>query len=478
MMHKFCRNENKEDNIVLFLQMNLLNSSLDFFSDLSSTDHTSTSFDTITIQSSEEETDTTATTATTATTTIADTDTTTTTTTIAENTTTAAENTTTTVDMIRCSYYNLFDRNFQHLKSGYSTIHIPEISKYIQWDRSARNPQAPTVLTDSYLNDHNISKLKVSFPNLIAWLLEPRVIHSFIYSWTLNHSHFFKEIWTHDDQLIQSLLLLQKQQQKQQEQQQQTTSMLVPMVRWIPTGGCWIQPKWLQMNLSELVEMKNQLCSFIASTKNKTNGHQFRNRARSEIQKTKWLPPVHIMGKGTSRRIEHKVDALKNYYFSIAIENSIIDTYFTEKVIDCFLTRTIPLYWGTQKISHYFDSNGILQFETIPQLIQLIRSLSKELYLSKLEAVETNFNRAKEFIIVEEWHQKKQLHPFLDLSSVAAVQHRNQNRNHRPIRRKRRGPPPQRRIQLQKQRIRIRLLRQKKRQLLLLLQQRRRRGKR
>ena len=34
--------------------------------------------------------------------------------------------------------------------------------------------------------------------------------------------------------------------------------------------------------------------------------------------------------------------------------------YFTEKLLDCFLTRTVPVYWGCPDIYEYFDLDGII----------------------------------------------------------------------------------------------------------------------
>ena len=48
--------------------------------------------------------------------------------------------------------------------------------------------------------------------------------------------------------------------------------------------------------------------------------------------------------------------------FSIVIENSIESDYFTEKLLDCFLTGTIPIYVGTKTTSEYFDTDGIIYF--------------------------------------------------------------------------------------------------------------------
>lgn len=55
--------------------------------------------------------------------------------------------------------------------------------------------------------------------------------------------------------------------------------------------------------------------------------------------------------------ILNKKDALLDYEFSIAIENSVETNYFTEKITDCVLTDTTPIYYGCENISQFIDSS-------------------------------------------------------------------------------------------------------------------------
>ena len=71
---------------------------------------------------------------------------------------------------------------------------------------------------------------------------------------------------------------------------------------------------------------------------------------------------VDFYGSGCEKPIEFKIEALKDYMFSIVIENSIESDYFTEKILDCFLSGTIPVYVGSKTTSQYFDENGIIYF--------------------------------------------------------------------------------------------------------------------
>ena len=51
-------------------------------------------------------------------------------------------------------------------------------------------------------------------------------------------------------------------------------------------------------------------------------------------------------------------------------DNQKTDNWFTEKVIDCFQTKTIPIYIGCPNIDKYFDTRGMIICNNINDLIQ------------------------------------------------------------------------------------------------------------
>jgi hypothetical protein len=83
--------------------------------------------------------------------------------------------------------------------------------------------------------------------------------------------------------------------------------------------------------------------------------------------------------------------------FSIAIENAVNTNYFTEKIVDCFLTGTIPIYYGCPNIEQFFNSDGIITFTTQEELDEILNTLTPELYQSKLESVRDNFERCSNY---------------------------------------------------------------------------------
>lgn len=58
--------------------------------------------------------------------------------------------------------------------------------------------------------------------------------------------------------------------------------------------------------------------------------------------------------------IEDKWNGLANYRYSLAIENSSHPNYFTEKITDCFLAGSMPIYWGCPNILDYFPEKSLI----------------------------------------------------------------------------------------------------------------------
>jgi hypothetical protein len=108
---------------------------------------------------------------------------------------------------------------------------------------------------------------------------------------------------------------------------------------------------------------KTKLCSMFCSPKLRTEGHAYRH----QIARLALDNGFDVFGgaHGTPRTVvdprnpwNTKIDGVKDYMFSIVIENGIYDSYWTEKITDCFATGTIPVYSGTKKVLDFFDSDG------------------------------------------------------------------------------------------------------------------------
>jgi len=110
---------------------------------------------------------------------------------------------------------------------------------------------------------------------------------------------------------------------------------------------------------------KSKKLSAIMSSKRFTGGQN--RRFETLLRLYNAHPDIDIYGRGLSVRdfgsaymgeLNYdrycKFNGLINYEYSLAFENSTHQNYFTEKLIDCFLAWTKPLYWGCPNIQDYF----------------------------------------------------------------------------------------------------------------------------
>lgn len=113
------------------------------------------------------------------------------------------------------------------------------------------------------------------------------------------------------------------------------------------------------MNLE--LPVKSKEISVICSTKSFTP-HHARRLEFVEALKEHFGDRLDWFGNG-KMNLEEKWDALIDYKFSIAIENQIRHNVITEKILDPYLTYTMPIYSGAPNIEDYFDHNSFLSID-------------------------------------------------------------------------------------------------------------------
>jgi len=137
---------------------------------------------------------------------------------------------------------------------------------------------------------------------------------------------------------------------------------------------------------------KSKLVSCIVSDLQMNDGHKLRLEISKQIAES---GQCDMYGKAF-KYIPRKIDALKDYMFSFAMENDFYETFITEKVNDCFLTGTIPIYLGAPDIGDYYNLDGIIVMDIDKDGTVSFDSeiLTEEYYNEHLDAVKDNYNRA------------------------------------------------------------------------------------
>jgi hypothetical protein len=131
----------------------------------------------------------------------------------------------------------------------------------------------------------------------------------------------------------------------------------------------------------------------IASNKSLCDEHAY----RQEVVK-KYRDQLNLFGLGYNE-IDNKLIGLKDYAFSITMENSTYPLGYTEKIADCFATGTIPIYYGCKDIGKVFNEDGIIWLDDNFK----IEDLSFDLYYSKMDAIKDKFNRIKNLPTAEDY---------------------------------------------------------------------------
>ena len=253
------------------------------------------------------------------------------------------------------------DNTFSHSILGYCSDF--QKSENFEWERTQPNNNENLVITDNFLTS-NLSPSK----NKIAWLIEPVCVAPQHYDYVKNNLMKFDYILTHEKTLLD----------------------LDYNTKFIPFGCCWIPED------KQEVYDKTKNISVISSNKTFTDGHKLRHEV---IQK--FGNKMDVFGRGYDP-IEFKIDGLKDYRFSVVIENCKRDYWFTEKLIDCFATGTIPIYWGCPSIGDFFNTDGMLIFDSMNELESILDNCNEDLYNSKLDSIKDNFEKCKNFLLPDE----------------------------------------------------------------------------
>jgi hypothetical protein len=149
---------------------------------------------------------------------------------------------------------------------------------------------------------------------------------------------------------------------------------------YLPPHGFWIE--------SPKIYPKSKLVSMISSNKNYPHRLNWVNKLKDSLD---------LYGMGF-KGFEKKESALNDYMFSVTIENDIYETYWSEKILDCFATGTIPIYLGSPDIGDFFNMEGIILLTDDFD----INSLSIDEYNSRIPAIKDNLNRVLNYDIIED----------------------------------------------------------------------------
>jgi len=265
---------------------------------------------------------------------------------------------------------NLIDNNISHALSYDDSLEKGRISKKISYVRDQNNFDGITIFTDNKL--YHVKEINSKYK--VAWLMEPRAYSPSTYEKIEILAENFDLILTYDEKILEKF---------------SNKSI------HIPADGIFLDSESIFGN-----QEKTKMCSHIYSSKTILTGHKLRHEIASLIKEKNYS--IDLFGSGAGKKIHKKSDALKDYMFSIAIENNVDKFYVTEKIYDCFAMRTVPVYRGTNYVLEKFNPNGIIMFENLEDLESIFNRFTPELYESMIDAIEENYKLAMKHYSVDD----------------------------------------------------------------------------
>ncbi len=264
---------------------------------------------------------------------------------------------------------NLCDNSFAHLETedGIYSMTDNKKPRYTRYVKVDSGWEGVTLFTDSYLMSSEHSK----HPGTnIGLLVETRETNPSIYADVDKYIDNYDFLLTYDKELLYRY---------------------PEKTKFYPFGGCWVKPENYGFPL------KSEMVSMIYSNKTQASGHRLRHSIAQN------LTGVDLWGAGAGKPFDTKEEALSPYRFSIVIENTQNPYYFSEKLLDCMALGTIPIYHGATEIGSFFNEKGIITFDTLDDLDEILSSLSPELYAELLPYAEVNQKLVRKYDTQEDW---------------------------------------------------------------------------
>jgi hypothetical protein len=155
----------------------------------------------------------------------------------------------------------------------------------------------------------------------------------------------------------------------------------------LPNARCFVAAVSFVRPYDRVTVEKTENASLIASRKRDQTGHRLRHEV-VEVIRNEGLD-VAIMGAGYAP-FHHKHEGLEPFRYSAVIENISEQSYFTEKLIDCCLCRTVPIYWGAPDVGKWFNPDGMVICRNRDEICAALRQTSPEDYAARAGAIEEN----------------------------------------------------------------------------------------
>lgn len=166
---------------------------------------------------------------------------------------------------------------------------------------------------------------------------------------------------------------------------------------------------WNYLDQLEIKEVdtsfsNRKFCNFVYS--NNSNADPFRDYFYLELSKYKRIDSGGKRMNNMGERVKNKLDFIKDYKFTIAFENSSVNGYTTEKIVEPMIMNSMPIYWGNRLIDKDFNPKSFVYVRDKADLNRAIERVieldnNDDLYIEMLKEPWFTYRNVK-----REWEEK------------------------------------------------------------------------
>lgn len=163
-----------------------------------------------------------------------------------------------------------------------------------------------------------------------------------------------------------------------------------------PFARIWGALEETEVQKDRIMQIKNKNISVLSSNKIYCDLHKLRYEIAVKCKKEGLADTYGTFDGGSFVSFDETV---KNYMFSIVVENEIDDYWFTEKILNCFAFCCIPIYLGARKIDSIFNPDGIIKIDAkdFDNIDKVLQKCTSEEYFSRFEAVKENYYKSLQY---------------------------------------------------------------------------------
>lgn len=124
----------------------------------------------------------------------------------------------------------------------------------------------------------------------------------------------------------------------------------------------------------ENLEGKSKFCSFVYSN---NNASPHREQFLNQLNEYKTVSSGGRYRNNVGGPVADKLQFQLAHKFSIAFENSSYPGYCTEKLIQSFAARTVPIYWGDPQVAESFNEGAFINCHSYSSWNEVIEEVKR-----------------------------------------------------------------------------------------------------